>query len=204
MTTSGPVAQLEQTIDKIIRQTEEEILSGMESAAGQSSQALDDAIPALEQEYEKIIADGRKEADKISRQIVGSADLEVRNRQLLALEDAVDGVFTRALEEVAAADRNGADYAALMRSLLAEAVSVLDSSDVVVHASAQDRDAVQGILSSDYAGAELAPEPLGCMGGVRIQSKDGAMTFDNTLDARIERLKPLIRKGIASKFGAGN
>ncbi len=204
MTTSGPVAQLEQTIDKIIRQTEEEILSGMESAAGQSSQALDDAIPALEQEYEKIIADGRKEADKISRQIVGSADLEVRNRQLLALEDAVDGVFTRALEEVAAADRNGADYAALLRSLLAEAVSVLGSSDVVVHASAQDRDAVQGILSSDYAGAELAPEPLGCMGGVRIQSKDGAMTFDNTLDARIERLKPLIRKGIASKFGAGN
>jgi len=204
MTASGPVAQLEQTIDKIIRQTEEEILSGMESAAGQSSQALDDAIPALEQEYEKIIADGRKEADKISRQIVGSADLEVRNRQLLALEDAVDGVFTRALEEVAAADRNGADYAALLRSLLAEAVSVLGSSDVVVHASAQDRDAVQGILSSDYAGAELAPEPLGCMGGVRIQSKDGAMTFDNTLDARIERLKPLIRKGIASKFGAGN
>lgn len=204
MTASGPVAQLEQTIDKIIRQTEEEILSGMESAAGQSSQALDDAIPALEQEYEKIIADGRKEADKISRQIVGSADLEVRNRQLLALEDAVDGVFTRALEEVAAADRNGADYAALLRSLLAEAVLVLGSSDVVVHASAQDRDAVQGILSSDYAGAELAPEPLGCMGGVRIQSKDGAMTFDNTLDARIERLKPLIRKGIASKFGAGN
>lgn len=204
MTASGPVAQLEQTIDKIIRQTEEEILSGMESAAGQSSQALDDAIPALEQEYEKIIADGRKEADKISRQIVGSADLEVRNRQLLALEDAVDGVFTRALEEVAAADRNGADYAALLRSLLAEAVSVLGSSDVVVHTSAQDRDAVQGILSSDYTGAELAPEPIGCMGGVRIQSKDGAMTFDNTLDARIERLKPLIRKGIASKFGAGN
>ena len=204
MTASGPMAQLEQTIDKIIRQTEEEILSGMESAAGQSSQALDDAIPALEQEYEKIIADGRKEADKISRQIVGSADLEVRNRQLLALEDAVDGVFTRALEEVAAADRNGADYAALLRSLLAEAVSVLGSSDVVVRTSAQDRDAVQGILSSDYAGAELAPEPIGCMGGVRIQSKDGAMTFDNTLDARIERLKPLIRKGIASKFGAGN
>jgi len=31
-----------------------------------------------------------------------------------------------------------------------------------------------------------------------------AITFDNTLDARIERLKPLIRKEIASKFGVGN
>ena len=29
------------------------------------------------------------------------------------------------------------------------------------------------------------------------------MTFDNTLDARVERLKPLIRKDIAGKFGVG-
>ena len=27
------------------------------------------------------------------------------------------------------------------------------------------------------------------------------MTFDNTINARIDRLKPLIRKGIAVKFG---
>ena len=33
--------------------------------------------------------------------------------------------------------------------------------------------------------------------------KMDAMTFDNTIDARIERLKPLIRKEIASKFGVG-
>ena len=31
----------------------------------------------LEEEYEKIIADGKKEADKIEKQIVGSADLAV-------------------------------------------------------------------------------------------------------------------------------
>jgi len=30
------------------------------------------------------------------------------------------------------------------------------------------------------------------------------MTFDNTIDARLERLKPLIRKEIATKFGLGN
>jgi V/A-type H+-transporting ATPase subunit E len=37
-----------------------------------------------------------------------------------------------------------------------------------------------------------------------IKSKDGTTSFDNTLDARIERLKPLIRKEIASQFGVGN
>ena len=35
------------------------------------------------------------------------------------------------------------------------------------------------------------------LGGIRIKSSDGIMTYDNTLDSRIERLKPLIRKNIA-------
>ena len=201
---SAAGTQLEQTIDRILNQTEKEILSNIESAAGQARQDLDDYISSLEIEYDKIISDGRKEADKISRQILGSADLEVRNRHLVALEDAVDKVFARALEQIAATDRNGEQYAALLRSLLAESVAILGSQDVIISSSAQDRDAVASIAASEYPSSEVSPEPLDCLGGVRIRSKDGAMTFDNTLDARIERLKPLIRKEIASKFGAGN
>ena len=46
---------------------------------------LDDSLPKLEQEYDKIISDGKKEADKIEKQIVGSADLEARNKQLIVI-----------------------------------------------------------------------------------------------------------------------
>ena len=57
---------------------------------------------------------------------------------------------------------------------------------------------------SQFSGAELSSEMIECLGGIIVKSKDGTMTFDNTIDARIERLKPLIRKEIASKFGVGN
>ena len=57
---------------------------------------------------------------------------------------------------------------------------------------------------SQYSGAELSSETIDCLGGVKVKSKDGTMTFDNTLDAKIERLKPLIRKDIATQFGVGN
>ena len=57
---------------------------------------------------------------------------------------------------------------------------------------------------SGFTGSELSSDTIECIGGVIIKSKDGAMTFDNTLDARIERLKPLIRKDIAAKFGVNN
>ena len=193
---------LERTIDKILGQTEKDILSNLEKTLVESKQRLDDAVPKLEQEYDKIIADGKKEADKIEKQIVGSSDLESRNKQLLLVEESVDKVFKQALDQISNTERSG-DYSNLIKTMLNEATKILGTTDVRVFTSSKDKDVVQSALS-DFSGAELASDTIDCLGGVKIQSKDGAMTFDNTIDARIERLKPLIRKEIAAKFGVGN
>jgi len=190
---------LEQTIDKILHQTEKEIESSINSALSDSHQSLDDAIPKLEQEFDKILADGKKEADKIEKQIIGGADIEARNKQLIALEDSVDKVFTKALDQIANNERSG-DYANLIKSLLDESTQILGTTEVTVFTNSKDRDVVQSALSG-YPGSELSSDTIECLGGVIIKSKDGSMTFENTLDARIERMKPLIRKEIAAKFG---
>jgi V/A-type H+-transporting ATPase subunit E len=195
-------SSLEQTIDKILSQTEKDIVSNIDSALTESHQALDDAVPKLEGEFDKIVADGKKEADKIEKQIIGSADIEARNKQLLALESSVDKVFTNALDQIANSDRSG-EYANLIKSLLDESTRILGTSEVIVLTNSKDRDVVQSTLSS-FPGSELSADSIECLGGVIIKSKDGSMTFDNTLDARIERLKPLIRKEIAEKFGVKN
>lgn len=195
-------SSLEQTIDKILSQTEKDIISNIDSALTESHKALEDAVPKLEGEFDKIVADGKKEADKIEKQIIGGADIEARNKQLLALESSVDKVFTNALEQIANSDRSG-EYANLIKSLLDESTQILGTSEVIVLTNSKDRDVVQSTLSS-FPGSELSSDPIECLGGVIIKSKDGSMTFDNTLDARIERLKPLIRKEIAEKFGVKN
>lgn len=195
-------SSLEQTIDKILSQTEKDIVSNIDSALTESHQVLDDAVPKLEGEFDKIVADGKKEADKIEKQIIGSADIEARNKQLLALESSVDKVFTNALDQIANSDRSG-EYTNLIKSLLDESTRILGTSEVIVLTNSKDRDVVQSTLSS-FPGSELSADSIECLGGVIIKSKDGSMTFDNTLDARIERLKPLIRKEIAEKFGVKN
>jgi V/A-type H+-transporting ATPase subunit E len=192
---------LETTISKILEQTEKSVISNVESALNESLKTLDDSVPKLEQEYDKILADGKKEADKIEKQIIGSADIEARNKQLMALEDAVDKVFSKALEQIANADRSG-DYSNLIKTMIEEATQILGTSEITVSTNAKDKDVVQSTLSQ-FSGAELSSDTIDCLGGVVVKSKDGAMTFDNTIDARIERLKPLIRKEIASKFGVG-
>jgi len=190
---------LESTIDKILKNTESDILSSLKSALDDSQQNLDDSVTKLETEYDKIISDGKKEADKIEKQIVGGSDIEARNKQLLALEAAVDRVFTTALEQITNSDRNS-DYANLINTLLQQATSTLGTTEVRVFTNAKDKDVVQSSLSN-FSGSELSSETIECIGGVKIESKDGAMKFDNTIDAKIDRLKPLIRKEIASKFG---
>ena len=193
---------LESTIDKILKNTEKNILTNIKSGLDESQQKLDDATPKLESEYDKIISNGKKEADKIEKQITGASDIEVRNKQLLALEDAVERVFSSALEQIANADRSG-DYSNLVKTLINEAIQILGTSEVTIFTNTKDKDVVQSTVSQ-FSGAELSSETIECLGGIKVKSKDGTMTFDNTIDARIERLKPLIRKEIAAKFGVGN
>ena len=193
---------LAKSIDKILEKTEKEILVNLENSFSDAKQTLDDSIPKLEQEFDKIISDGKKEADKIEKQIIGSSDLEVRNKQLLTLEIAIDKVFTKALDQIANTARSS-DYSNLMNTLLDESTKILSTTKVIVSTNSKDKDLVQSLLSK-YPGAELSSQTINCLGGVIVKSKDGAMKFDNTLDARIQRLKPLIRKEIATKFGVGN
>ena len=198
----APNSTLEQAIDKIINKTEKEILLDLKNSGSDSKQTLDNSLPKLEQEYDKIISDGKKEADKIEKQIIGSSDLEVRNKQLLLLEEGVDKAFSKALDQIANTDRSG-DYSNLIKTLLDESTKILGTTEVTVFTNTKDKDVVKSALSK-FSGAKLSSDTIDCLGGIIIKSKDGTMTFDNTIDARIERLKPLIRKEIASKFGVGN
>ena len=193
---------LESTIDQVLERNSSEFSQSLKNSLTDAQQTLSESLPMLEEEYEKIISDGKKEADKIEKQIVGSADLEARNKSLLIVQESVDKVLEKAKEKISNMDRNS-EYSTLITKLLTEATSALDTSDVIVFTNSKDRDVVQSAVSN-ISGAELSNDLIDCMGGVKVTSKDGSMSFDNTIDARIELLKPLIRKDIAAQFNLGN
>jgi len=198
--TSEP--KLERTVDKILNQSELEILASIKSSFDESLETLSKSQSSLEQEYDKIIDEGRKESEKIEKQIIGSSDLESRNKQLLLVEESVEKVFDKAIEKIKATNRNE-DYLKLITTLLDEATEALGMTDIIIFTNSKDQDVVKQTLSK-YSGAELSSETIDCLGGVEVKSKDGSMSFNNTIDARIVRMKPLIRKEIATKFGLGN
>ena len=195
--TSSPA--LEKTVDKILNQSENELLVSLSQSLNDSKNTLSSFLSSLEQEYDKILADGKKEADKLQKQIIGNAALEARNKQLLLVEESVEKVFTKAIEKLNDLVRNE-DYTKLVTQLLDESVKGLGTSNIIIECNSKDKSVVQSILSK-FPGATLSSNTINCLGGVIVKSKDGSMSFDNTIDVRIERLKPLIRKDIANRFG---
>ena len=193
---------IESTIDQVLDRNSSEFSKSLKDSLEDAQKTLSDSLPMLEEEYEKIISDGKKEADKIAKQIVGSSDLATRNNALLLVQESADKVIEKAKEKIANMERNS-EYSSLITKLLTEAKSALNTSEVIVYTNSKDKDVVQSAVSS-ISGAELSSDLIDCMGGVKVTSKDGSMSFDNTIDARIELLKPLIRKDIAAKFELGN
>jgi V/A-type H+/Na+-transporting ATPase subunit E len=194
-------SSLERTINKVISQAEADFITQIDSSFQESLKNLAASRTKLEAEYNRILEGARKQGDNLKRQIVGSSRLSARNRQLVLIESAVNDTFEKAKTILASSNKENS-YRLLMRKILKDSVMMIDSDQVIVECNKNDIELVEKAISDSFNGnnkikIKMSDHPLNAIGGIRLTSADGSMTFDNTLDSRIERLKPLIRKNIA-------
>ncbi|HZB99416.1 MAG TPA: V-type ATP synthase subunit E family protein [Nitrososphaeraceae archaeon] len=195
-------SSLERTINKVISQAEADFITQIDSSFQESLKNLAASRTKLEAEYNRILEGARKQGDNLKRQIVGSSRLSARNRQLVLIESAVNDTFEKAKTILASSNKENS-YRLLMRKILKDSVMMIDSDQVIVECNKNDIELVKEAISDSFNDdnnkikIKISDHPLNAIGGIRLTSADGSMTFDNTLDSRIERLKPLIRKSIA-------
>jgi V/A-type H+/Na+-transporting ATPase subunit E len=194
-------SSLERTINKVISQAEADFITQIDSSFQEALKNLAASRTKLEAEYNRILEGARKQGDNLKRQIVGSSRLSARNRQLVLIESAVNDTFEKA-KTILASSKKENSYRLLMRKILKDSVMMIDSDQVIVECNKNDIELVEKAISDIFNDnnkikIKMSDHPLNAIGGIRLTSADGSMTFDNTLDSRIERLKPLIRKNIA-------
>ena len=194
---------LEHMIDKVLVQKEAELISQIDSAYQESLDNLESSRSKLEAERTRIVEAARKQSENLKRQIIGSARLASRNQELLTIENAVNKAFEEAKKKLQAS--SGTDsYKNLLKQMVEESVSAIGGSNtVIIESNKNDAEIVRKVVSELRGNgkmqqqAEVSDQHTDVLGGIRIKSSDGTMTYDNSLDSRIERLKPLIRKNIA-------
>jgi V/A-type H+-transporting ATPase subunit E len=189
---------LERTINKVLSQKQADLIRQLDFAYEESVANLESSKTNLEAEYTSIVVGAQKQAENLRRQIVGSSRLAARNKQLVLIETAVNDAFEKAKAKLVSSNKQES-YKVLIITMLENSISAIGSDEVIVECNKNDLDIVKNAitdLSKNKVRVKVSDKPINVIGGIRVRSADGSMTYDNTLDSRIERLKPLIRKNI--------
>jgi V/A-type H+-transporting ATPase subunit E len=184
------------TLEKVSGEFEVEAMAQLEAGRSESMAKVDSVRKETIEAVEKILETGTKQAESVRRQIIGAAELEARNAQLRAVERAVNQAFEGATTKIS--ESSEASYERALSRLIQEGLEVIGPK-AKVQCTTKDKKAVAALVRKvEKAKVTLDDEPLNSMGGVVLTTPDGSIKFDNTFEARLERMKPMLRKDIAA------
>ncbi|MGA7541924.1 MAG: V-type ATP synthase subunit E family protein [Nitrososphaeraceae archaeon] len=188
---------LDRTVDKVLAQKQEEFMTQIDSAYQEAASNLESSKSSLRSEYEKIILGSKKQAENLKRQILGSKRLESRNQELLLIEMAVNDYFEKAKERFRELPRDK-EYKSMINEMIDDCISAIGTEEIIIESNEKDSKMFSEIISKKSKKLKLSvsEKPINVIGGLRAMSADGSLTYDSTLELRMERLKPLIRKEI--------
>jgi len=185
------------TLQKVSSEFEAEVLSDLQAGRDQAHQTVQTVRKETSEAVAKIIEGGERQAESVKRQIVGAAELEVRNAQLRSLEKSVNEAFDSAVRRVSSLSDSAVESS--LAALIREGMDAIGPK-AVVHCSAKQRKAVSSAVRKLNKGVvKLTVDEKGIetIGGVVLSTSNGSVKFDNTFEARLERMRPTLRKEVA-------
>ena len=185
------------TLDKVSGDFESELLAELQNGKETAVSTLESSKKEAKAAVTKILEGSVKQAESLHRQIIGTAELETRNAQLKTLEKAVVEVIDSAVKELQA--ESGSLYEKALVNLIKEGIDAIGPK-AKVSCNLKDRKAVASAISKLGGQSKLVLEEksLDTIGGVIMTNSDGSVGFDNTFEARLERMRPSLRMEIST------
>ena len=190
---------IEKIVRKVVDETGDEIKATYDKELEHSLEILEATKRKTGMEVEKIQESTKGQAVTIKRRIIGSAELATRNKNLEFIESTINDIFEKTikkLEEKVTSE----EYKSSLKQLLEEGADMIASKDLIISANKRDckilKEFVDDVAQAKDANIKIDEKPIGCIGGVKIRSSEGTTFFDNTIEARLERFKPMLRRNI--------
>lgn len=195
------------SIDENIKTLERAILNEAESEAGHvraQAQAKADEIRSrgqaeAEAERARILDKARQEVERVRSQAIANARLKARSMQFQRREELLDKVFASARAQLSSV-QTWTEYDKIAQKLLKEAVEQLAAPQARVRVDSKTAKALNAHVVKDVA-AELKVElelgqTLEQGTGVIVESDNGRLHYDNTLEDRLGRLQSSLRSPV--------
>ena len=193
--------------------TDKIVSSIMSEAQGKADVIIQDAnaeVSAIQAKAEKtaeiektkILENGKKQSEMRYQQIISEAKMNARRAKLDAKEDVIEAAFSQATGELKqkAADGND-DYKDSLSKMIKEAADEIGGNDLIIQLNEADTNQFKQELSSDTFELDgikfQLGEPIKTIGGAILKTSNGDIEVNNTIEARLERYKSILRSEVA-------
>ena len=195
--------------------TDKIVSSIMSEAQGKADVIIQDAnaeVSAIQAKAEKtaeveaakIKDNGKKQSEMRYQQIISEAKMNARRAKLDAKEDVIEAAFSQATGELKqkAAEGNE-DYKDSLSKMIKEAADEIGGNDLIIQLNEADTNKLKEEISSDNTfeldGVKFKlGEPIKTIGGAILKTSNGDIEVNNTIEARLERYKSILRSEVAN------
>ena len=195
-------------ISSIMSEAQEKADSIIQDAQVEVNQINDKATKDAESEKNKILDNGKKQSDMRYQQIISEAKMNARRAELEAKEEVIDLAFEKATEELTEkASSDDKQYVDSLLGMIKEAACEMGGRDLIVQMKEEDIAKVQGKISSVAADIASATgisttlamgDSINTIGGAILKTQSGDIEINNTIEARLDRFKKVLRSEVAN------
>jgi len=193
----GLVAIASEVLGDVQKEVEALILAAEQEA----KKTLKEAKAQADQDYLTIVGQAKVKAEAEQRRIDSLTEVEIRNMLLHSKEELVDQAFETALGKL----RDFVEtpkYHDYLLKLIEQAAQRIDSKNIILQVNTEDKkwltqEPLQSLSKKLRLDIKLSDENQMCIGGCKIQTEDGKITYDSTIDSRLQELKLTLRAEVA-------
>ena len=193
----GLIAIASEVLGDVQKEAEAIIVDAEEEA----KKALQMAKEQADQTYLTLVNEAKVKAETERRRIASLTEVEIRNRLLQTKEELVNNAFEKALGKLKtfAETERYHDY---LFKVIGDAAEKIGSKDLILQVNAKDKtwltqESLVRLSKKLQINLKLHDQTADCIGGCKIQTEDGKVTYDSTLDNRLQELKPTLRTQVA-------
>ena len=192
-------------VESIMSVAQEKADGIIQDANAEVSQINANAEKTAEAEKTKILENGKKQSDMRYQQIISEAKMNARRAELGAKEDVIEAAFNQAIGELKTKASSGdEEYTDSLSKMIMEATEEIGSNDLILQLNEADTKKFKDDLSSqgsdsfEIEGIKFTlGEPIDAIGGAILKTANGDIEVNNTIEARLERFKSILRSEVA-------
>ena len=182
-----------------IRKEAEELIV---SSQNRAKQTLKTAKQQADEKYQATINQAMARAEGEKRKIASVTEVEMRNRLLQAKEQLVDAAFDKALHKIKEFAETE-EYNGYLLRLIEKVAEQIGQGQLALQVNAKDKawltqNVLAGLSKKLNRELRLLEQTGDYIGGFKIQTADGKITCDSTIDNRLTELKPVLRVEVAN------